>query len=111
MENLILPPPQIVGWNTGKPDVKEGGQNRFWCAVKPLGSEKLHHRVLLYCNRYAMPLSDQMLEAPKGCEPVPNSDEDYYWTGWFEESCDQCETQWTYSGEIVAWLALPRLKL
>lgn len=52
-----------------------------------------------------------MLEAPKGCEPVPNSDEDYYWTGWFEESCDQCETQWSYSGEIVAWLALPRLKL
>jgi hypothetical protein len=56
-----------------------------------------------------MPLSDSCCDAPKGCEPVPGTDgEEFYWTGWFERSCEQCDTQWTFSGEVVAWMALPR---
>jgi hypothetical protein len=96
-----------VRWQTGTPDVKEGKRERFWCAVK-VGHGKVGHCTLEYLNRHVMPVSDGLEPSPNA-EPVPNSEYDeYYWTGWHEEACDQCETQWVYSGEVVAWMRLPR---
>lgn len=96
-----------VRWQTGTPDVKEGSRERFWCAVKGAPGKVLHC-TLEYMNRYQMPVSDG-LEPSADAEPVPNSEDEYYWSGWHEEACDQCETQWAYSGEVIAWMRLPRL--
>lgn len=93
-------------WHTGTPTVAEGACEQFWCAIEtPTG--KVHHRALEYLNRHVMPVGDG-LEPSKNAEPVPNSDGEYYWTGWHERACDQCETQWAYSGKVVAWMRLPR---
>lgn len=94
-------------WQTGTPDVPDGQRETFWCAIKG-HTGKVAHRTLYYLNRHEMPCSDQC-EPSKDAEPVPNSDGDYYWTGWFQESCDHCDTQWAYGGEVVAWCRLPRL--
>lgn len=102
-----LPPPEWVAWTLGVPPVADRAQRTFWCAVRTKEG-KVIHRFLSYCNRYVMPLGDHCDEAPKGCEPVPDGDGEFYWTGWFERSCDQCDTQWEFSGEVVAWMALPR---
>jgi hypothetical protein len=106
--NITLPPAKSAVWNGHTPPVKEGCEQTFWCAVRG-NNGGIYHRFLQYSNRYVMPLSDSCCDAPKGCEPVPGSDgEEFYWTGWFERSCDQCDTQWTFSDEVVAWMALPR---
>ena len=95
-----------VRWQTGTPDVKEGKRERFWCAVE--GSPgKVCHASLEYLNRYIMPVSDGM-EPSDDAELVPDSEDEYYWTGWHEEACDQCDTQWAYSGVVTAWMRLPR---
>jgi hypothetical protein len=98
---------QNAAWKTGIPDVSEGRQEIFWCALKN-DNGKIHYRPLNYCHRYIMPLSDSCDDAPEGCEPVSEGDDDYYWTGWYEQSCEQCETQWTVSAQIIAWMRLPR---
>lgn len=102
-----LPPPEWVAWQIGTPPVKEGGREAFWCAVKH--GTGIAHTFLDYLNRHQMPCSD-MCEPPKGAEPVENSEDEYYWTGWHQESCEHCDTQWSYSGEVIAWMRLPRLK-
>lgn len=94
-----------VRWQTGTPDVAEGKRERLWCAVKV--GHKVGHCTLEYLNRYVMPVSDGLEPSPNA-EPVPDSEDEYYWSGWHEEACDQCETQWAYSGEVVAWMRLPR---
>ena len=72
-----------------------------------MSSDKIYHRTLTFCNGYVMPMSDCSAGSPKNAVPV-GDDGDYAWTGWYEESCEQCETQWTFEGEVVAWMRLPR---
>ncbi len=105
---FLAPAPveQARGWNTGTPDVKEGGCETFWCCIEN-AKGKLFHRHLDYANRHIMPLADGQEDAPEGTEPVPNSEEDFYWTGWHEVACDQCDTQWRFSQKVVAWMRLP----
>lgn len=100
--------PTSTFWSHGTPIVADGGQRSFWCAVRLHAHSNLTHRFLVYCHRYVMPLSDDCYDPPAGVTPVPDGDGDYHWTGWFEASCDQCETQWCYTGEVVAWMELPR---
>ncbi len=88
-------------WQTGIPDVPEGKQRRFWCAV----NNGHYYKCLLYSNRFVSPASDDA-EPTEGTEA--NDDGDYYWTGWFEEACDQCDTFWSYSGTVNAWMKLPK---
>lgn len=86
-------------WRTGIPDVPEGGQRPFLCKVNGGG-----HCILLYSNRYIAPASDTA-EPAMGTEA--NDDGDYFWTGWFEESCVQCDTFWSWAGTIDGWMPLP----
>lgn len=104
-----LPPPEWVAWQVGTPPVEEGKRSSYWCAVQRTDG-KIYHRLLQYLNRHVMPVGDGLEPSPNA-EPVTDSDGEYYWTGWYETSCDQCETQWAYSGEVVAWMALPKLKI
>jgi len=102
-----LPPPEWVAWQIGTPPVKEGKREQFWCAVKR--GDGIAHTFLEYLNRYVMPCADG-LEPSTACEAVPGTENEYYWVGWHEEACEQCETQWAYTGEVIAWMRLPRLK-
>ena len=92
-------------WQTGIPPVAEGAQRRFIVAIRGSGSGKIHRSMLLYSNQFIGPCSDGN-EPAEGQEEA-NDDGDYYWTGWFEESCDQCDTFWKFSGDVVAWMPLP----
>jgi hypothetical protein len=105
--SLVLPPAEVVMWRTGTPDVTEGKRERFWCATRNDTHGKVYHRSLEFLNRYVMPCTDQC-EPSADAEPVPNSDGDFYWSGWHEEACENCDTQWAFSGEVVAWMRLPR---
>lgn len=88
--------------------MKPGEQTRFWCAYKHTAeSENVYHRMLCYCNAYVMPLADSQWDAPKTAVPV-GDDGDYAWTGWHAEACEQCDTQWEFGGEVVAWMRMPR---
>ena len=95
-------------WETGTPVVKEGGRQAFWCAVKNHRGG-ISHVAIEYLNRHVMPCSDSC-EPGDSAVPVPGSDDEYFWTGWFEQSCEHCETQWNYTGEVVAWIRLPRFQ-
>lgn len=98
-------------WTFGnKPSIPEG-QARDFIVVTETQSGKRHSFQLCYMNRHVMPLSDDAHEPPKCCEPVTDSDEDYYWTGWFYESCEMCEVMWQYTddGKIIAFTDLPTL--
>ncbi len=93
-------------WQTGIPTVPEGGREVFWCAtITPNGN--LFHRHLAYLNGYIMPLSDSQ-DDPGDDAVAVGDDGDYAWSGWYEESCDQCETQWKFTDEIKAWMKMPK---
>ncbi len=97
-------------WQTGTPDVSEGKCETFWCCIEGCNGKQFH-RHLEYANRHVMPLADGIEDAPEGVEPVPGSEEDFYWTGWHEASCDQCDTQWRFSQKVIAWMRLPKYAL
>lgn len=78
----------------------------FWCLTKESPTSPERARALCYANGYLMGVSDSAGDPPEGAIPV-GDDGDYSWTGWFEGSCQQCDTYWTYSGEVVAWMELP----
>lgn len=94
-----------VFWQTGTPNVTDGGREIFWCATRN-SAGKIFHRHLAYLNAHVMPLSDSCYDAPESAVPV-GDDGDYAWTGWHQESCDHCETQWSFDDEVVAWMRLP----
>jgi len=96
---------QPLQWQVGNPDVAEGKRESFWCAVQT-DPGKTRCIVLEYLNRYAMPASDYY-DPPSDAEPVPGEEDEYYWTGWQQESCDTCNTIWDYDGKVVAWMRLP----
>lgn len=96
--------PQLTGGET--PNIPKGTQKAFWCRVLNTGASRPCNRLLVYCNGYQMPLSDHCYDAPENAVPV-GDDGDYLWTGWVEEACEQCETYWTYSGKVLAWMELP----
>jgi len=96
---------QPLKWQVGNPDVAEGKRERFWCAAQT-ASGKTSCKVLEYLNCYAMPASDDC-DPPSDAEPVPGEEDEYYWTGWHQESCDICETSWEYSGKVIAWMRVP----
>jgi len=95
-----------VAWQTGTPDVKDGGSETFWCAFCG-DNGKIYHKFLCYQNGYIMPLADSCEDAPANAVPV-GDDGDYAWTGWSEKSCDQCDTQWSFNQTVIAWMRLPR---
>jgi hypothetical protein len=64
-------------------------------------------RCLFYGNAYVMPLSDTCDDHPKNAVPV-GDDGDYEWTGWWEGSCEQCDTYWSFGGGVVNWVELPQ---
>jgi hypothetical protein len=96
---------ELRGWHTGTPDIPPGTQTRFWVATRN-DDGKVFERLLVYGNQYRMPLGDDQDEPPSIAMPIEN-DEEYLWTGWWQESCESCETSWCFSGEIVAWMNLP----
>lgn len=98
------PDKQAAGSET--PTIPTGTQRSFWCRVLNEGASKPRNRLLVYCNAYIMPLSDSCCDAPECAVPV-GDDGDYSWTGWVEESCEQCDTYWTFSGKVLAWFDLP----
>jgi len=89
---------------THSPQIPAGTQRAYWCRVLNVGASRPCNRLLVFCNAYVMPLSDNCDEPP-ACA-VPHGDE-YSWTGWVEESCEQCDTYWTFTGAILQWMELP----
>lgn len=89
-------------WRTGLPPVDEGRQRVFLCSVK--GCET--PMALIYSNRYIADMSDGQDDPGDAVETSPDSGE-YYWTGWFEEGCSQCDTFWRFDREVEAWMELP----
>lgn len=94
-------------WNTGTPSVPPGGRRTFWCAIRGQNG-RIYHRFLDYLNGLIMPLSDSCDEVPAGAVPADDEGIEYKWFGWHEVACDQCETQWAYHQEVVAWMELPK---
>jgi hypothetical protein len=88
------------------PSIPKGTQRAFWCLAINEGATRPRACLLLYCNGYIMPLSDSCDEAPKCAVPI-GEDGDYEWTGWVEESCEQCDTFWTFNGRVISWMELP----
>lgn len=103
------PSGHVSAWILGnQPDVPEGQMRHLLAAV--LGIDGKRRTICLaYCNRYPMPLSDICSEPPEGCEPIPEDDYNYLWTGWVEGACDQCDTHWLYHqvNAIVAHMPMP----
>lgn len=93
-------------WQTGTPDIPSGSERAFWVAFK--SGDKIRTRFLTYCNALVMPVSDQLPDdhEPKDAVPV-GDDGEYAWTGWFEFSCENCETYWAFNPEVIAWMELP----
>ena len=86
-------------WRDGVPDVPEGKEDRF------LVSSGGIVRVLLYCNKHWAPCSDAI--DPSDDQPYNEDTEEYQWNGWCEESCEQCDTFWTFGGKVNGWMPLP----
>ena len=91
-------------WRDGTPDVPEGKQRSFLVSCN--GGKYVG--VLLYSNKFWAPCSDDV-EPPAGAES--NDDGDFCWNGWCEESCDQCDTFWSWGGTVDGWMPLPSAKL
>ena len=89
-------------WRTGLPPVDEGRQRVFLCSVKDCETPM----TLIYSNRYIADMSDGQHDPGEAIETSPDSGE-YYWTGWFEEGCSQCDTFWRFDREVEAWMELP----
>lgn len=90
------------GWFAGIPTVIEGSSEAFWCRVKG------GYCLLEYRNRFIGSCAGDS-EPPEGTEPVEGGEDEYYWTGWFEAACDQCDTFWAFDAEnVIAWMPLPK---
>lgn len=94
-------------WQTGTPDVPAGAMRSLWCAVLA-DNGKVCHSMLCYANGHAMPLADWVDTIPDCCKPVDGDEDNVAWYGWYEESCDHCETQWHSSANVIAWMELPK---
>lgn len=93
-------------WSIEKPTVAKGKMQRFWCATKNIRGG-VSHCLLCYGNAYLMPLSDSCDNPSDNAVPV-GDEGDYEWTGWWEESCEQCDTYWEFNGEVITWMELPK---
>jgi hypothetical protein len=100
-------PDTVREWMTGTPDVPVGAMRRLWCAVLA-DNGKIYHSVLCYANGHAMQLADWAGEIPDCCKLIPGDEDNLAWCGWYEESCDHCETQWHSSANVIAWMELPK---
>lgn len=90
-----------AAWRDGVPDVPEGEQRAFLASVN--GGKAVIQ--LLYSNRFVGPASDEA-DPDDEQETSPDSGE-YFWTGWFEEACDQCDTFWRWDKPVDGWMPLP----
>ena len=96
-------------WQTGVPPVAPGESKDYWVAYNRPGDSKTFYKMLSYLNKYVMPLHDACPEVEeKYATPIPDSDGDYWWTGWFEPYCEQCEVHWISHLKVLAWMELPR---
>ena len=97
-----------LDWQTGIPPVELGGEDAFWCQYeyKQNGETRIGYGLLEYRNKYVALASDWAEPGPEEVE-VGDSGE-YEWTGWFEQSCDVCNTFWRCTKNIIAWMKLPR---
>ena len=97
-----------MNWQTGVPPVAPGESRDYWVAFRN-HDDQTRYCLLSYLNKYVMPLHDDCLEADaKYATPIPDSDGDYWWTGWFEAYCDKCEVHWISHLHVLAWMELPR---
>lgn len=95
-----------LDFKTGTPNVKPGSREVFWCATAN-SAGKIYHRHLAYLNGYIMPLCDSQDDPGTNAVAV-GDDGDYACTGWYEGSCNQCDTQWKFTDNVIAWIKLPR---
>lgn len=97
-----------MNWQLGVPPVAPGESKDYWVAFRN-HDEKTRYCLLSYLNKYVMPLHDDCIEADaEYATPIPDSDGDYLWTGWFEPYCEQCEVHWISHLKVLAWMELPR---
>ena len=100
-------------WIKGnKPNLEEGQQAEYIVArQRPDG--KVFTFVLTYANRHVMGLSDSCWEVPDCVEIIDEDHDEYMWSGWFDRSCEQCDTQWKYQNdaEIIAHMPIPDFNL
>lgn len=99
-----------MNWIEGnKPTIPDGAMGRFIVARKRKDG-KIFTFPLTYCNRHRMPLADECWEAPDCAEEISDTDDEYFWTGWFSESCEHCDTFWSYqnSEDIIAFMPFPK---
>ena len=89
------------------PTVPLGGQESFWCETQNESGHK-YRRLLTYMNEYEMGLADDCDSAPLDNVRYDEEKDTWYWTGWFEPSCEQCEIHWTFHDKVLRWLPLPR---
>jgi hypothetical protein len=94
-----------LDWKTGTPDIPEGSQLRVLVTTEDANGKRRVHS-LLYLNRFIGPCSDDR-EPPADAEEC-GDDGEYYWTGWHQESCTNCDTFWSWDGPtVVAWMPFP----
>jgi hypothetical protein len=95
-------------WITGNtPDIPEGTRGRFIVSIRR-DNGNLYSCEMDYLNRFAMPCADGS-EPSDNAELVEEGEEEYYWTGWHQNSCEHCDTSWSYDSpeRIVAYLPMP----
>lgn len=97
-----------IEWTAGnKPEIPEGKAVMFLVASQ-CSNGRIHVGVMEYLNRHRMPCSDGC-EPSENAEPVGDDEDEYYWTGWFQQSCSHCDTSWSSSGEgIIAYAPMPK---
>jgi hypothetical protein len=115
--DTTTPPPigSSVGftgaWTLGnQPEIPEH-QARLFIVTTESAAGKRHSFQLSYLNRFLMELNDDLEEPPSYVDPVPASEGEYYFTGWFEDACESCETSYFYSDweKIIAFTEVPIL--
>jgi hypothetical protein len=93
-------------WQIGTPVVKNGTMERFICRIHSKGNfSREFIRPLEYASNYMMPLSDHCTDIPAEAKEVDGED-DLSWTGWFEEFCENCDTQLLCTSDVIAWIRL-----
>lgn len=104
---MSKPPIPFSYWQTQTPTIPEGKRQAFWCACRYGESGPILYRVCEYLNRYKLEFEFEA-EPSKQCEPVADEENVYRCTGWFEPSCDVCDTQYEAAFNVLAWQGLPR---
>lgn len=98
-------------WTLGNQPEIPTHQSRSFIVTTESSSGKRYSFQLSYLNRYRMELEDDFDVPPSYVDPVPAAEGEYYFTGWFEDACESCETSFFYSDweKIIAFTEVPLL--